>query len=72
MPPIRRIAANSVVLPDSSVLNLAVLELEEGIVTKVSPLERELPFTEWIGGSVTLHAGDDGKLYAYKDGKIIK
>ena len=46
----RRIAVNRVVLPDSSVLNLAVLELDDGVVTNIRPLTKELPFTEWVGG----------------------
>lgn len=68
----RRIAVNRVVLPDSSVLNLAVLELDDGVVTNIRPLTKELPFTEWVGGYAELHAETDGRLRAYKEGKIIK
>lgn len=68
----RRIAVNRVVLPDSSVLNLAVLELDDGVVTNIRPLTKELPFTEWGGGCAELHAETDGRLRAYKEGKIIK
>ena len=68
----RRIAVNRVVLPDSSVLNLAVLELDDGVVTNIRPLTKELPFTEWFGGCAELHAETDGRLRAYKEGKIIK
>ena len=68
----RRIAVNRVVLPDSSVLNLAVLELDDGVVTNIRPLTKELPFTEWDGGCTEQHAETDGRLRAYKEGKIIK
>lgn len=68
----RRIAVNRVVLPDSSVLNLAILELDDGVVTNIRPLTKELPFTEWVGGCAELHAETDGRLRAYKEGKIIK
>ena len=72
MTPSKRIAVNSVVTPEGTVLSPAVIEFEEGVVAKVYPLERELPFTEWLGGTVTLQEDADGRLTAYKDGEKIE
>ena len=72
MTPSKRIAVNSVVKANSTVLSPAVIEFEGDAVVNVYPLERELPFTEWLGGTVTLQEEADGRLTAYKDGEKIE
>lgn len=69
---LRRIAANVVVTPDMTCFAPGVVEMGNGIVNKVFPLTRELPFTEWTGGKVSVRRCADGTAVAYKDGKRIE
>jgi len=60
----RRVAAHEVVLPDGSVLTLAVVELVEGRVVNYYTFSQELPLTEWMGGTIQV-VEEDGQLIAY-------
>lgn len=67
---LRRIAANRIILDDKQ-LKQHVIEIEGDIVKSYYPLSDELPFTEWLGGTITLTTGKDGAIRAYKDGKQL-
>ena len=47
-----------------------VIIIDESIAIKVYPLEKEEPFTHWIGGSVNLNYSENG-MQVYKDGLLI-
>lgn len=51
-PHLRRIAANTIILPDGTQLHNHVVELLSGRLVNVYPLEGELPLTEWLGGTI--------------------
>lgn len=67
----RRLAANRVVQPDGTELVTAVVEMSGIDVTSVSLLEKETHSTEWIGGRIELRHGHDGRIHAFKDGKML-
>ena len=70
--PLRRIASSEVITPDGNCLTRYVIELSEGCVTKLYPLQQELPFTEWFQGRVVLtQSPDDDKVRAYYQGQPI-
>lgn len=62
-------AANHIVAPDRSITN-GVVEIEDGIVVRIFRLEREIPFTIWLGGTIEIRETEIG-LQAFKDNKII-
>lgn len=62
-------AANHIVAHDRSITN-GVVEIANGIVVRTFRLERETPFTIWLGGTIEIRETDLG-LQAFKDNKII-
>ncbi len=46
--------------------------MEDAAVTRVYSLQGEQPFTEWIGGTISILKSTDGVLHAYKDNVQIK
>lgn len=50
----RLIAANRVVMPDGKEFVPGVVELDGECVESVARLEQELPFTEWLGGTIEI------------------
>lgn len=68
---IRRIAANRIIASDKQ-FSQYVIEIKDGIVIDCYPLHEELPFTEWLGGTILLEKDKDGNMRASKDGKILK
>lgn len=67
---LRRIAANRIILDDKQ-LTQHVIEIEDDFVKNYYPLTAELPFTEWLRGTITLITDKDGVIRAYKDGKQL-
>lgn len=67
----RIVAANRVIDEDGNEIKPGVVEVEGTYVCSAYQLYGERPFTEWLGGTVTIGRSADGKLYAYKDGVII-
>lgn len=65
----RKIAANHINTPDANI-TLGVVEIEGDIVRRYYPLEAEQPFTEWIGGSITIRRTPQG-LQAFKSDRLI-
>lgn len=66
----RQVAANRIITSDNTEIKLGVVEIDDTIVTRVYSLQGELPFTEWIGGTITIKTAD-GVMHAYKDNKMI-
>ncbi len=54
----RRIAVNKVIV-GTETISPCVLEIKEGMVVCYYRLDGELPFTEWIGGTVVLSKDRD-------------
>ena len=60
------------ILPDGSILQQAVLEIQEGRVVNYFEFREELPMTEWLGGEIRVERDEDGILRALWNGKYIK
>lgn len=61
----RRIASNEIVTHEGLCLIQHVVELENGIVSRLYPLEMELANTEWFQGRLILKKDNDGQVCAY-------
>lgn len=59
---VRRVAAHRVVV-DGKVNRMCVIELgSDGFVRSYAPFNEEVPFTEWLGGTITLGRDGLGRL----------
>ncbi len=67
----RRIGANDVITPDGEILSPAVVEIDNGKVLQWYRLDMEMPFTEWIGGTIELQADNNGNIMAIKNNRIL-
>ena len=67
----RRIGANDVITPDGEILSPAVVEIDNGMVQQWNRLDMEMPFTEWIGGTIELQADNNGNIMAIKNNRIL-
>ncbi len=67
----RTLAANKITMPDMSYIRNGAVEIEGIYVTKAYRLAGEQPFTEWIGGEITIKQTENGKLQAYKDERLL-
>ena len=59
------------ILPDGSILQQAVVEIQEGRVVNYFEFREELPMTEWLGGEIRVERDEDGILRALWNGKVI-
>ena len=64
MEDLRRCGAHQVILPDGSILQQAVVEIQEGRVVNYFEFREELPMTEWLGGEIRVERDEDGILRA--------
>ena len=71
MAEMRRCGAHQVILPDGSVLQQAVVEIQEGRVVNYFEFREELPMTEWLGGEIRVERDEEGILRALWNGKVI-
>ena len=71
MEAIRRCGAHQVILPDGSILQQAVVEIQEGRVVNYFEFREELPMTEWLGGEIQVERDEEGILRALWNGKVI-
>lgn len=71
MAEMRRCGAHQVILPDGSILQQAVVEIQEGRVVNYFEFREELPMTEWLGGEIRVERDEDGILRALWNGKKI-
>lgn len=67
----RRCGAHQVILPDGSILQQAVVEIQEGRVVNYFEFREELPMTEWLGGEIRVERHEEGILRALWNGKVI-
>lgn len=67
----RRCGAHQVILPDGSILQQAVVEIQEGSVVNYFEFREELPMTEWLGGEIRVERDEEGILRALWNGKVI-
>lgn len=67
----RRCGAHQVILPDGSILQQAVVEIQEGRVVNYFEFREELPVTEWLGGEIRVERDEEGILRALWNGKVI-
>lgn len=67
----RRCGAHQVILPDGSILQQAVVEIQEGRVVNYFEFREELPMTEWLGGKIQVERDEEGILRALWNGKVI-
>lgn len=72
MAEMRRCGAHQVILPDGSILQQAVVEIQEGRVVNYFEFREELPMTEWLGGEIRVERDEEGILRALWNGKVIK
>ena len=59
------------ILPDGSILQQAVVEIQEGRVVTYFEFREELPMTEWLGGEIRVERDEEGILRALWNGKNI-
>lgn len=59
------------ILPDGSILQQAVVEIQEGRVANYFEFREELPMTEWLGGEIRVERDEEGILRALWNGKVI-
>ena len=71
MAEMRRCGAHQVILPDGSILQQAVVEIQEGRVVNYFEFREELPKTEWLGGEIRVERDEEGILRALWNGKVI-
>ncbi|MST76365.1 hypothetical protein FYJ72_01350 [Prevotella copri] len=71
MAEMRRCGAHQVILPDGSILQQAVVEIQEGRVMNYFEFREELPMTEWLGGEIRVERDEEGILRALWNGKVI-
>ena len=71
MAEMRRCGAHQVILPDGSILQQAVVEIQEGRVVNYFEFREELPMTEWLGGEIRVERDEEGILRAPWNGKVI-
>ena len=67
----RRCGAHQVILPDGSILQQAVVAIQEGRVVNYFEFREELPMTEWLGGEIRVERDEEGILRALWNGKVI-
>ena len=67
----RRCGAHQVILPDGSILQQGVVEIQEGRVVNYFEFREELPMTEWLGGEIRVERDEEGILRALWNGKVI-
>ena len=67
----RRCGAHQVILPDGSILQQAVVEIQEGRVVNYFEFREELPMTEWLGVVIRVERDEEGILRALWNGKVI-
>ncbi len=67
----RFLAANHVATEDGVVFSPGVVRINNKEVTHIEKLDGERPFTEWLGGEITVRRMSDGTLRAYKDEQLL-
>lgn len=68
---LRKVAAHRLVTAEGE-LRMAVVEIDNGVVTAYRHLDGEEPFTEWAGGEIVLDRDSHGKLRAFHGGRLLE
>ena len=71
MEDIRRCGAHQVILPDGSILQQAVVEIQEGRLVNYCEFREKMPMTERLGGEIRVEHDEEGILRALWNGKNI-
>ena len=71
MAEMKRCGAPTATAPDGSILQQAVVEIQEGRVVNYFEFREELPMTEWLGGEIRVERDEEGILRALWNGKVI-
>lgn len=66
----RRVAAHELLI-DGQMLRQAMVEIAEGRVVNYYTFDRELPMTEWLGGTIEVRRSEEGVLEAYHQGRRL-
>ncbi len=66
----RRIAVHKIHAGETIIHN-CVVEICGKYVVRYYPFSRELPMTEWLGGTIEFREDNPGKFSAYKDNRLI-
>ncbi len=66
----RRVAAHELLI-DGQMLRQAVVEIAEGRVVNYYTFDRELPMTEWLGGTIEVMRSEESVLEAYHQGRRL-
>lgn len=66
----RRVAAHELLI-DGQMLRQAVVEIAEGRVVNCYTFDRELPMTEWLGGTIEVRRSEEGVLEAFHQGRRL-
>ena len=67
----RRIASNEVVTPEGQCLKQQVVELSDGVVSRLYPLETEQANTEWLQGRLVLRKDNDDLIRVFYNNKPL-
>ena len=67
----RKLAAHRVETP-TEVIHLGVVVINDGIVEDCFSFSGEMPFTEWLGGTIVVRHDDKGRLRAFQDGVMLE
>ena len=67
----RRIASNEVMTPDGQCLIQQVVELADGVVSRIYPLVMEQANTEWLKGRLVLRVDNENHVRAYYKDKPL-
>lgn len=67
---IRRIAAHEIII-DNKVLRQGVVEIENSSVSDYYTFKEELPYTEWIGGTIYIRKDENDISHAFHNGRMI-
>lgn len=66
---LKRYAAHEVIVGDKSI-PMCVVEMTDGFVTGYHTFSEELPFTEWLGGTINIVEDKEGRQVALWNNKI--
>lgn len=67
---IRRIAAHEIII-DKKVLRPGVVEIKDSCVFDYYAFTEELPYTEWIGGTIYVRKDENDISHAFHNGRMI-
>ena len=67
---LRRIAAHTVIFAEGNTYKQHVVEIIDSRVVRHYPLQEELPYTEWVSGTLLVDSGAVFRLTTSADGTL--